>query len=207
MGPAKNSPRDRPLDNALYQGVTARELALLFKMKPDTVKTRLGGLKASGERFGYPLYHIKDAAPFLVPIPADVISAVMKINHKSLPPSLQREYWYGQNARLKFETDKGNLWKTQDVVMFFADAFSDVRMGILLLLDRVERETAFTDRQREALQSIIDGTLEDIRGRIENTFQARRDQPAGRPGPDEAADDEPGPVYREPSLDERAAGL
>jgi len=195
---AKNSPRDRITDSALYQGLTARELAIIFHLKPDTVKARIGALKASGERYGYPLYNIRDAAPFLVPPPADMVSHVMRLNHTDLPKILSKEYWFGQNARLKYEEASGNLWKTQDVVEYFADSFKDIRMAILLLLDRVERETAFSDRQRQALQAIIDSTLEDIRGRLEKTFQGRQHSANGRPGPDLPA---------ERTLEERAAGL
>jgi len=99
-----------------------------------------------------------------------------------LPPMLRKEFWTGQNARLKFEKDQGELWDTQTVVEYVSEAFKTIRMSLLLLSDGVERDTVLSDVQRDTIKNLIDSTLEDIRERLSNQFQARFDDDDGRPG-------------------------
>lgn len=165
-----------------YQGHTATQLSVQFGLKVGEVIRKLAPVPPAGQRNGKDVYAMKEAAPYLAKLPDNVVAQVMRLNHMDLPPMLRKEFWTGQNARLKFEKDQGELWDTQTVVEYVSEAFKTIRMSLLLLSDGVERDTVLSDVQRDTIKNLIDSTLEDIRERLSNQFRARFDDDDGRPG-------------------------
>lgn len=121
---------------------------------------------------GYPIYKLSEAAAYLVPPKAqDIEQAIKRMNPKDLPAALQKEYWAAQHARLKFEEDQGDLWRTSDVVATLSEVFKTARMSILLMRDQVERNTTLTDKQRDTIQTLIDSTLNDLAESLVERFK------------------------------------
>jgi len=176
LGAKLNDDESRAL---LYDGASLSQLALLFDLDNREIARKLHGVSPCGERQGYPIYRVKDAAPFLVPPETrDIEKAIKRMSPKDLPPALTKEYWSAQQARLKFEEDNGDLWRTGDVIEAMSETFKTLRMSILLLRDQVERQTDLTDRQRDIIQTSIDELLNRLADSLLKRFQnEQRSQP------------------------------
>jgi hypothetical protein len=171
-----------PVKEMLDGGFTVSEIARAFRMNPATVRDRVANVRPHGKREERKTYLLRDVAKYLVPVPEEQVHRVMRMNHMDLPPMLKKEYWIGQSNRLKVREQEGELWNTQSVLDYVGEAFKTIRMEIQLAADRLERETELTDRQREAVKSLMDGMMESIRANLTRIFAAKRRDPAGKPG-------------------------
>lgn len=179
----------------IYEGVSVSQLGHIFGIDNRTVTRKINGLAPCGTRVGYPIYSLKDAAAYLVEPKGDIGEHIKKMNHRDLPPMLLKEFWTGQNARLKFEEDQGDLWRTEHVIEHEAEVYKTLRMTLLLTRDRIERETELTDKQRSIIDNTIDGALGDLYESLINRFQNDPSRtfddptggPAGQPGAEDTA--------------------
>jgi len=176
----------------LYDGCSLSQLGIIFKMDNREISRKIAGLSPSGERLGYPIYNLAEAAARLVPPQGNIEEAIKKMSPKDLPPAITKEYWAGQHARLKFEEDNGDLWRTADIVERLSEAFKTLRMNLLLMRDQVERQTLLTDKQREIIQTLIDGALNELADSLIAKFkndQARTSHDEGWQEPSASEED------------------
>jgi hypothetical protein len=172
----------------LYDGASVNQLAAMFGLSNTDVSRKLRTLAPSGERSGYPIYKVGEAAAFLVKPRVDIEAYVRKAGVKDLPPALQKDLWAAMNGQLKFEEAQGDVWRTERVHRFVAECFKSVRMSLLLAPDLAEREGRMTPEQYEWFRGLIDRTLSTMH---ENVVDAMRDMPKLEPGVvDYEADDE-----------------
>jgi hypothetical protein len=155
----------------IYEGVSVSQLGAIFGIDNRTVTRKINGLSPCGTRVGHAIYELKEAAAYLVDPKGDIGEYIKKMNHRDLPPLLLKEFWTGQNARLKFEEEQGDLWRTEKVIEHMGEVFKTLRMTILLTRDRVERETELTDRQRLIIDNIIDGALGNMHLALVEQFE------------------------------------
>ena len=177
----------------LYEGVSASQLSTIFGIRPEELRRLLMQVEPCGMRVGYPIYQIKDAAPYLIPASkSDVESALKRMSPKDLPTALTKEYWAGQHARLKYEEDSGDLWRTTDVIEILAEVFKTLRMNILLFRDHVGRESDLTERQIDIIQTLTDRLLNDLADHLVERFKdgAERSPEDGEDAVDSAQDDD-----------------
>lgn len=160
----------------LYEGCSKSQLGVIFGIDNRKVDEKIRNVPPSGERMGYPIWRIRDVAPFLVPAQGDFEEAIKKMSPADLPPALTKEFWSAQHARLKYEEDRGDLWRTADVVERMSTVFKKLRMNILLVTDQVERQTHLTDKQREIIIGLMDGTLNQLADSLVNTFKHEPDR-------------------------------
>lgn len=155
----------------LYEGVTLSQIARLFKRDTREVSSKINAkLKPTGERMGFPIYSLAEAAS-LVALPSEdqVMNAIKNMPANRLPVRLQKEFWDANRSRQKFEQDAGDLWTTDDVVEVFMEVFKTIRTSTNLFADAVDREVALTSEQRSVVISLADDLLADIRrGLLEN---------------------------------------
>lgn len=168
------------LRDLLYRGATARQLGILFGVATATAESRMAKVSVNGDRGGLPIYLVKDAAPHLVPLPADAVERVIRMNHMGLPPALRKEFWQGQQAQLRVLAEQGDLWRTDAVIAYVGAAFRDVATEIKLLGDAIERDTVLSEAQRNTMESLIADVLEKVQKRITETFEGAFDDPAGQ---------------------------
>jgi len=179
----------------LYEGCSLSQLSTIFDLDNREIARKLHGLSPCGERMGYPIYKLAEAAPYLVPPnKRDVTEAVKRMSPKDLPPALTKEFWAGQHARLKFEEDQGDVWRTADVIETFSEVFKTLRMSILLMRDQVERQTELSDAQRDIIQDLIDGVLNELAESLTKRFKHEPSQRSDADGqwadPDEEDPDQ-----------------
>lgn len=155
----------------LYEGCSLSQLSTLFDSDNREVARRIRNLAPCGERMGYPIYKLADAAAYLVAPQGDISEAIKKMSPKDLPPSLTKEFWAGQHARLKFEEDQGDLWRTTYIIEKLSELFKTLRMSILLMQDQVERQTTLTDQQRDIIRGLTDGVLNDLATSLNERFK------------------------------------
>lgn len=175
----------------LYEGASVNQLALLFDKKTTEVSRILAVAKVQpcGERKSYPIYRVIDAAPHLIPPrEADVADVIRNLSPKDLPPALTKEYWAAQHARLKYEEDRGDLWRTDEVIEMMSEVFKTLRMSILLMPDQLEKQSQLSDQQRNIVLNMIDGLLNDLADSLIERFK-----------------DEPKRIFNEGSEEEDAA--
>ena len=146
----------------LYDGCSLSQLSTIFDSDNREVARRIRNLEPCGTRMGYPIYKLADAAAFLVAPQGNISEVIKKMSPKDLPPSLTKEFWAGQHARLKFEEDQGDLWRTTYVIEKLSELFKTLRMSILLMQDQVERQTTLTDQQRDIIRGLTDSVLNDL---------------------------------------------
>lgn len=158
----------------IYDGASINHLAIMFGKRRQDVSRLLGvhKIEPSGERAGYPIYRVAEAAAALVtPKAEDIADAITKMSPDDLPPKLTKEYWSAQHAKLKFEEDRGDLWRTDDIIERMSEVFKTLRMSILLVRDRLEKQTELTDRQREIVTNIHDALLNDLADALIERFK------------------------------------
>lgn len=163
--------QDSETRTMLYEGASISQLGKLFIMDNRTVSAKLHAVLPVGKRHGSPIYLIRDAAPHLCKPLGDITEAIKRMHHSELPPLVQKEFWNGLRARQEYEKAQGMLWATSDIIDSLAEAFKLLRMSLLLTRDRVERESELTGKQREIIQSIIDGALIDLNKALIERFQ------------------------------------
>lgn len=174
----------------IYEGASLSQLAVMFDLDNREIARKIHSVQPCGERMGYPIYRIKDAAPFLVPpSPDEVANAIKRMSPRDLPASLTKEYWLAQKARADYEEDQGDLWRTADVMRVLGEVFKVSRMSLLLMRDQVERQVELTDKQRNIIIALIDGVLGTMRKSLIENFEHDQHKP-GNDGWTEASEDE-----------------
>jgi hypothetical protein len=181
MAKAVNEAALDELSNAMiYEGASITQLSRLFRLDKKGIPAKLRGVKPSGERAGYDIYNIAEVAPLLVKWEGDPTERIKRMNHMDLPPLLQKAFWDGQQARIRFEKEEGELWPTDQIAEFLGEFFQTVRLTWLTLPDEVERRSVLTEEQRNSIRSYADRKLEELRVRLNDVFtrlqQAERDR-------------------------------
>lgn len=167
-------------NNILYIGASQTQLVQLFDMDPKTIRKRIAAnnIRPNGMRNGAPIYRIKDVAPYFVKPAGDIEYYIKNMNHTDLPPILLKEFWNGQRARQAYEKEEGSLITKGEFRDALAEVFSTLRQTLLLTSDTVEDQAALSDKQREIIQTVIDGALRGLRKNLIERFEnAGRDQP------------------------------
>lgn len=155
----------------IYEGATIRQLAIMFRSDPKVVTRKVAGLVPVGRRRGNNIYRVDEAASRLVKPGYDIERYIREMNHLDLPPLLSKEFWNAQRARQAFEEQEGDLWRTTEVVRILGEAFTTIRMSLLLMIDAVERQSSLTDGQRVTIKGLIDGALADLRAKLKDRFK------------------------------------
>lgn len=151
---------------------TMAQLAGLFRTDAKTLPQRLKLVPTEGKnRNGYNVYDIRKAASFIVTPGYEIEEFIRQMSPQELPPLLQKEFWNGQNARLKHERELGNLWPTEDVAEFAGELLATVRMALLLVADDVDREESLTDGQKQIVRRIMDSLITSLKEKLIEKFK------------------------------------
>lgn len=165
----------------IYEGCSLSQLATIFDLDNREIARKIHGLGPCGERMGYPIYKLADAAVYLVPPnKRDISDAIKRMSPRDLPPSLTKEFWAAQQARANFEEDQGDLWRTGEVVEVLGEVFKTSRMSLLLMRDQVERQSELTDQQRDIIQALIDGVLNEMSNSLVKRFNNDNRRPGNQ---------------------------
>lgn len=156
--------------NMMINGVTQTDLEKIFGADRVTVKKALLQVTPCGTRLNTRTYRIKDVAPHIVKPAGDWESYIKGANHMDLPKALTKEFWAGQLAKQKFQTNAGELWPTEQVVSEVGNLFKMMKMSAQLMSDAVERSTELTERQRSIIRDLSDNMIEDLRRSIVENF-------------------------------------
>lgn len=167
----------------LLVGATVTELAQLFGIDRKDVRARIGEIPPRGKRGNLDVWRVKDVAPRLSKMDdsmTDLVARILSTHHTDLPKMLSKEFWYGQNQRIKYLETIGDLWDTSAVVALASEVFKTMRLSMMLAQDTVEREVALTPKQREIIENLMHETLNDIREKIVVRLNERRKNTSGK---------------------------
>lgn len=178
----------------IYEGATVSELKYMFGKTHSDIKAALDGLAPTGHRGAFAIYSVREAAKRIVTPDvsneADLIERIAKLSPDKLPDKLRKSVWDAKIAQQTFETRSKDLWPTEDIVTLAGDAFKAMRLSLLLFPDTLEREAGMNERQRQVVQRLVDGILDDMRSKLVDVFQNRRDTPGSEPDAPEEDDSE-----------------
>lgn len=167
-------PRVNQLDgdskSMIYEGCNLSQLCAIFKMDRRTVTEKIVEVAPCGQRSGYPIYHIREVAPYLVKPAYDVEAYLRRMNHKDLPPQLSKEFWAGLKSKQEYLRNEGELWHTTEVIRGISELFKVLRMSLLLQMDTIERESVLTPAQRKRMIELTDGALNGAADAIKDNF-------------------------------------
>ncbi|MGL4508400.1 MAG: DUF1441 family protein [Aeromonas sobria] len=133
------------------------QLAKAFNLHRDTVRARLNdaGVKPVGKKANAPLYLLHEAAEAIF-AGSTVTQANAALDPDKMDPKSRKEFFQGENERLKFQTNtkelipsgehRDNVAVTIKAVVSFFDS----------LPDKMERERIFTPEQLEILEQYCD---------------------------------------------------
>jgi hypothetical protein len=155
----------------LIAGLTASDLAKLFRVENRKVKEVVGALKPTGVRYRRPIYAVADVAPLVIKPLIDVEAHIRKLKPKDLPPALQKAFWDAQEARQSFEEKAGNLWHTSRVQEVIGKLVMLIRQRIVLATDQLDRMAPLTDEQRQAVQAMFDAMLGEMQSAVVEAFK------------------------------------
>lgn len=186
---------DRRSKEMVFEGCTQTQLAQLFRMDRRDVSVRLinSGVRPCGDRAGYPIYAVNEVAPFLVKAlhsSASIEEHLRKMNPADLPKVLSKEFWSGQRSRQEYMVREGDLWPTEKVLSVISEAFKEIRLSVLLTADAVNRQHMLTDSQRDRINAMMDGLLNDMADRLQALLGPRMDGRAEPDAPNEEDDGE-----------------
>lgn len=158
-------------ESVLYQGANLSQLERLFKMDMRLIKERMHGIQPIGKRYNAAIYDVAEVAAKMGKLSVAQIDAAMRrMNHAELPKMVTKEYWNGLRAKQAYEIGEGDLWETKKVISEVGDMVKSLKMELDLLTDGVERSTELTERQREILVNLIDGTKSNMVKKLKERF-------------------------------------
>ena len=149
-------------------GIGVTDLAAILGMTEDDVENRLIHLSPiSGSQRRTRVYNFASAIGMFVSTEestggmteAEIEVAIRKMKPSQLPPALSLEFWKAQQAKQKFEEDKGDLVRKDKVIYAFAATFKAIRETFLLIEDNLDQMTALTPHQRQLVRGFVDGSL------------------------------------------------
>lgn len=156
-------------------------------MKRQNVERKLTDCPVAGtSQTGSPLYHVADAAQYLVRIKLTdemVRETLQKADPKDFPAFTNKMFWEGLAVRRKYEEQVGDLWHTSDTIAAAAGAFNAIRMSLLLLPDELSDKAGLNEQQRTLVQDIVDSMLESLRDALVDNLQ--KPSRSGREHPSE----------------------
>lgn len=157
-------------------GVTVFWLAKAFGMEVSTVRKRVADCPPLARKTSGYLYSLPVAAQYLVNPKIDVRGYLDSMKPADLPQQLQAAYWEANLKRTKFESMMKQLWVSEDVMEVFAEVFKAIKFNIQLWPDTLERQTNFSDEDRQVLVRLADDLQDEIYKAIER-LSAERSTP------------------------------
>ena len=142
--------------------LSERQVAALFEVSRDTVSRRLRDVRQSGERSGFPVYHMRDVAPAMCGDGRQAVSGDDDFDPLKLPPK-DRDHWFAsEQKRVKLEADLRGLIPAEDVERVLAAAFKSLSGSLDMLPDVLERECGLSAAAVQQCIKAIDGARQSL---------------------------------------------
>lgn len=167
----KTASLDKESQAMLYEGLNLSQLSVAFRMDHRVLVEKLHGVEPCGHRGRAAIYRINEVAPYLVKPHYDIETYIKRMNHADLPKHLTKEFWNGQRARQEFELKAGHLWHTTQVVEKVGELYKLVLNSARLASDNIERNTELTQKQREAVDTLMRNMCEELHQKILENFK------------------------------------
>lgn len=151
----------------IYRGVSITWLMNAFRMDRPTVKRRVAELKPiKRARGNIPIYDFVQAAEYLVEPKVDIEKHLKRMRPEELPHHLQTAVWDAKLKRQKYEIQAGDLWRTEDVIAVYSEAFKSIKSAVQLWVSSLERTAGMTPDQYEMMERMSGELLEDLYSRL-----------------------------------------
>lgn len=173
-----------------FRGVSISWLMSIFKLDRYAVKRKLEHcmpIRFVGK--DKPIYSLREAAPYLVTVPEDVLTEMIEgMKPADMPTKLQKAYYDARMQRLRYQRLAGDLWHTTDVAEAFGSVFLAIKQATQMWGGQLERDGGLTAKQFEKLQGMCDALLTEIHTQINEILTETKTQSAI--GDDDESDSE-----------------
>lgn len=143
------------------------QLANAFGFHRDTIRKRLiqARVSAVSVNGNTPLYRLADAAKAVF---AGTVGAGNGVDPDELEPAARKAWFDSENARLRFETECGNLIPAHEVAQSFAEFAKAIVNPLDSLPDVLERKASLAPAAIAIVQTTIDAVREQMYLKVAN---------------------------------------
>lgn len=173
----------------ILKGASINQLSQLFELDRRTVTTRLRNTKPSGERDGFKIYSVKEAAAILLEryVYNDAGELVKNSKHKDEP---EKDFWDAQLKKQKFEENAGDLWRTDKVVTMVSAILKQFRESMTVFMDQLEFESGLPPEAVAKAKMFSDNLLLSCRNSLLELNADALDGPSQDESEDTPGDDQ-----------------
>lgn len=169
-----NPDTDPQAFSAIYEGLTIAQLAKMFNVSQDVVAQATAKVKPVRRQGRGYIYSVAEIGPHIcrpTTEPEQLAEYIKTLHPNQLPMMLRKEFWQAQRQKQEYEKEAGDLWPTDKVVEKVSGLVKLVAISVRLFSDAVERNSELTDRQKQVIQQLTDGMLDDLRKKMVKEFE------------------------------------
>lgn len=150
-----------------FMPVGVNFLHRILGMDNQTIRTRLRGLPPlPGSHPNRPVWHFRDALPYLVKPKMTAEEFARTLNKADLPPEINKSFWDAQRSRVKYKIESQEAWETEDVLEVLGDVAMTMKDSLVAVVEEMRNRARLTDEQTELLQECIDELRTEIRTKL-----------------------------------------
>lgn len=163
----------------LMRPVTRAFLGQVFRLDENIVRRRLLHCPTLGRHGQRDLYDFATACSYLVEPKIDIEQYLRTTAAKNLPVQLNKDFWDGQQRKLKYQIAAGEAWHTEDVVEVLGSVCMKIKDRLQLVTETMRDRAKLDDSQTKRFTEMIDGLQADIHADLVSLPAASRHGPIG----------------------------
>lgn len=113
-----------------------------------------------------PLYDFKTALQYIVEPKLDIATWIKGQNAASLPNHINKTFWEGMNAKLRYMAAAKHLWHDNDVLEVLGRTAMIIKETSMLWIENLPGKADLTTEQYNALMSNVVELMDDIHDRL-----------------------------------------
>lgn len=125
------------------------------------------GFGTSGRGKGMPLYDFREAIKYCVPPKMDLGVYIRSLGSSAdLPPHISKQFWDGQNAKLRWMERARHYWHDEDVQDVLGRTAMEIKEATQLWIENLPGKATMTTAQHQAMLANVAELLDSIHQRL-----------------------------------------
>lgn len=121
-----------------------------------------------------PLYDFKTALQYIVEPKLDIATWIKGQNAASLPNHINKTFWEGMNAKLRYMAAAKHLWHDSDVLEVLGRTAMIIKETSMLWVENLPGKADLTTEQYNALMQNVTELMDDIHNRLAEQPKLRK---------------------------------
>ena len=162
----------RPVGITFIAKVLGKETRRLHK---QLAHCPIVGYGTVGRGKGAPLYDFREAIKYCVPPKMDLGVYIRSLGSAGdLPPHISKQFWDGQNAKLRYEERSRHTWRDEDVLEVLGRTALEIKEATQLWIENLPGKATMTTAQHQAMLVNVAELLDSIHQRLVTLPSQRR---------------------------------